>query len=294
LKNAITRLGEASCCALLFAAARAAAPGGELAASEDAALAQALLASLNIPCTITAALKIATPAAVFVGKRGTLAAPALPSRYEVTCSEGLGYIVTAAPGRNSLPSADLCIERSEPASPVVCVLADNAATTQRRAVAALLVKAGNAGCDLDRFRFAGRSAANTFIEASCHGADGYLLVASNPFNPAKKLETVPCRSIGESDQHSCQLSDRRAVVDAMTASAETMFSRESGRVDCKVHARRYMMTDAGGNSYFEFMCLDGTNYLMARLANGKFGGTAGCSAAIVSDLGGCRLPKPSN
>jgi hypothetical protein len=238
-------------------------------------------------------LKIATPSVDAIGKRGKLATPGPPKRYEVTCLEGLGYLVTAAPDRNSRPAADLCIERSEPPPAAACTLAGNLANAQHRAVAALLVKAGNDGCNLDRFRFAGRSVANTFIEVSCLGSDGYLLVASNPLNPAKRLEAVPCMSIGESDQHSCQLSDRRAVVDAMTAAAETMFSRESGRVDCKVHARRYMMTDARGNSYFEFMCRDGANYLMARLANGKFGGTDRCSAAIVGDLGGCRLPKPA-
>jgi hypothetical protein len=294
LRDIIIRLAVAAGCGLLLAAGAQAAADGDRAASPDLIKVRGLLTASGVPCTVGEVLKVAAPTAVArSAKRAKAAVPALPDRYEVSCQEGLGYIVTAAPDRDSRPSASFCFERNEQTPPAVCILPSNRGDAQRVAVAALLARARRTGCELDRYRFVGRSVANTFIEVSCRGADGYMISGSNPLDVAKKLEAVPCMGLADAASPSCRLSDRRTVVESMTAAAETMFVRESGRIHCKLHGRRYMMTDAAGNSYFEFMCQDGANYIMARLADGKFGGSDTCTAAVVADLGGCSLPKPA-
>jgi hypothetical protein len=202
--------------------------------------------------------------------------------------------VSAAPGQDGRPSTAFCFESDDQTAPAACSLPGNHADAQRAAIAALLTRAHATNCEVEHFRFAGRSVAKTFIEVSCRNADGYLLATSNPLDPAKHLEAVPCMAFADSAPLACRLSDRRTIVAAMTTAAESQFAHASGRAHCKVYARRYIMTDAGSNSYFEFMCQDGANYIMARLADGRFGGSDDCTAAIVTDLGGCRLPKPVN
>jgi hypothetical protein len=293
LLTAPARLALASFCMLLTIASQAAPDTGR-ATGADSVRVKGLLAAAGVPCTISATLKqsgaVTTTAA---GKRAKATTPAPPDRYEVSCQEGLGYLVAAAPGRDSRPAASFCFEPTTQAPPAICILPGNHADAQRVAIAALLARTGRSGCELDRYRFAGRSVAQTFFEVSCRNADGYVLATSNPLDRAKKLEAVPCMEVPTASEYACRLTDPEAAIAALTKAAEAMFSRESGRIQCKVHGRRYVMTDAQGNAWFEFMCHDGANYIMARLASGKFGGTDECSAAVVTDLGGCKLPKPA-
>jgi hypothetical protein len=295
LRNAIISPAQAAACAVLLAAVAPAAPDNTRTVGQDNAHVKGLLAAAGVPCNVSAVLKIDTaPApAPTAGKRARQTNPALPERYEVSCQQGLGYIVAAAADRDSKPTASYCFEHTELAPPAICILPGNHTDAQRSAVAALLARSGRSDCELDRYRFAGRSVAQTFFEVACRNADGYVLAGSNPFDPAKKLEAVPCMSLAAASDYACRLTDPGTAIDAMTTAAEAQFNRESGRTQCKVQGRRHMLTDAGGNGWYEFMCQDGANYIMARLANGKFGGTDACSAAVVAELGGCQLPKPA-
>lgn len=259
----------------------------------------------------------------------------LPDRYEVSCQEGLGYLLTAAPGRGAKPVAVTCLEALESATASVaqggpaaaggmapaeggmgagmggggmggggaaapavdtCQLPGNSADAQRAAVLALLAKDKDTQCDVDRIRGVGHNAKNTFIEISCKGenADGYMLAASYPVSPSQPVEGIPCLGMPETGAVTCRLTNRQALLGAMLAAAEDLFVKDSGREQCKVGDRRYIATDGVGNSFYEFMCANGTPYIMARMADGKFGGTAECSEKIATDLGGCKLLKPAN
>lgn len=248
----------------------------------------ALLQALAIPCTVSGAQKLAAPAAP-APARGKSRPPAAPDRYEASCQPGLGYLLTAARGAGERPEAQLCIE-----SGATCTLPGNHADAQRAAVAGLLERSRRSGCTIDRYRFAARSVVNTYIEIACHGGEALMLAASNPLDPAGRVEALPCLSLPAEGPLACVLANRESMIAALAASAEAQFTRESGRIACKVHGRRFILADRGGNTWFEMQCQDGAGYIMARLANGAFGGSDSCDSPRAADLGGCRLAQKPN
>jgi hypothetical protein len=283
------RPGLAGVCACLMFIA-AVAPGAERSARPAATDAASLLKALGIPCEVSGALRLAATATT--DGRGRQRPSAGSQRYEVSCEAGLGYLLTAAAGAGAKPTAEFCFEPSAVTPPDVCILPGNDHDAQRAVIGGLLRDAGVTNCSIDRYRFAGRSVIQIFFEVACSGADGFLLIAGNPLAGGRIPRALPCIALPETGQRSCQLTDRKATIDAMIAGAERQFVRDSGRVSCKLRARRYVLTDSGGNSYYEFLCQDGANYLMVQLANGSFGGTDVCSGTRANELGGCQLSPP--
>jgi len=281
-------------CACMHLAAAKTAPPPSRDARTPASDSAALLKTLGIPCTISGALKLPAPAPASPTRRGKARPPQPPERFEVSCREGLGYLLTSAAGPDDRPDAALCLESGAAGTPGACTLPGNHADAQRATLAALLRQTPRSGCAIDHYRFAGRSVVNTYIEVVCHDGEGLMLAASNPFDPTRKSEALPCLGLPESGAFACQLTTRQAAIAAMTAAAEAQFTRESGRIACKVQSRRYILSDSAGNSYYEFLCQGGANYVMARRADGSFGGSDECGSPRAADLGGCRLGQRVN
>jgi len=214
--------------------------------------------------------------------------------YEVACSEGLGYIISAGATASAKPSAYLCIEAmtgsaSAGAAPdasglTPCALPGNLEAAQLTAVQLYVTQAG-IGCDANHLRGVGQTDTDMVVELACAGGSGYILSIPYPLRPGQAVKSANCLSLTSSSRVTCQLTD----VTAQKATAEVQL-RQS-HPNCKPSASRYMVSSLHGDNYFEFLCEDGTGLVLQQKPSGAVGGTVACTAAIVDKLGGCQLHK---
>lgn len=261
---------------LAWLSAQAAAEITEKTRKQGMEGAPALVAAAELPCTIADANKVTA--------RG-----AQVDAYEVSCQQGLGYMVMAGQNKQK-PAFYLCIEALDaaPASGhamMQCELPGNLPEAQRPAIAALVGKT-TMSCDLDRWRGIGHTSNKTVIEVACKNGNDQLLMAPYPLTDGT-VQSVPCLSLAAGGSISCNLIDRATQLAAIDA----LFTSESGHA-CEISDRRYMVTTTTGDNYYEVLCKSGAGYVMQKKPDGKLGSTIECSAKLASDLGGCKLGKP--
>jgi hypothetical protein len=236
------------------------------------------------------------------GAQGEYAAPppkavkkvAAVDAYEVVCSEGLGYIISAGATASAKPSAYLCIEAVSGSAIAgtapdanglaPCALPGNLEAAQLTALQLYVTQAG-IGCDASHLRGVGQTDTDMVVELACAGGSGYILSIPYPLQPGQPVKSANCLSLTSTSRVTCQLTD----VTAQKVTAEVQL-RQS-HPTCQVSASRYMVSSLHGDNYFEFLCDDGTGLVLQQKPSGMVGGIVACSAAIVDKLGGCQLHK---
>lgn len=218
--------------------------------------------------------------------------PTAVDAYEVTCGEGLGYVVSAVGGKN--PFSYLCIEAvTEPAGGVAapqdtglppCELPGNLAAAQLSAVHTYVTQAGIV-CEPTHLRSLGQTDTDLVLELACVGGSGYILSIPYPPQPGQAVKSANCLSLAPGSRVTCQLTD----VTAQRGVAEVQMRQ--AKPACQISASRYMVSSLHGDNYFEFLCEDGTGFVLQQKATGDVGGTVSCTAPVVAKLGGCQLGK---
>jgi hypothetical protein len=275
-------LAAALLVAVLAPAAVISAPKEKPAVSEaqrkqGMAEAPPLVQAAGLPCQVSDAR--------FVGKVGEDKKKGTPAQsyYEVACaSGGMGYILQAAAG--GTPTAFTCIEANTPPeagkpASLPCMLPGN--SDPKAALAPMLAKAG-VQCVPEQARGIGQSKANTYVEVACQGGEGYVMIASAPFDVSKTPQAQNCLNFDEGAGNiKCALTDRTArlaVVDRFAAAANN---------GCTVKDRRFVGASTDGSNFFEASCQDGKGYIY-KVSKGQLAQTYECAKA-QGILGGCEL-----
>ncbi|WP_374469738.1 hypothetical protein [Phenylobacterium sp.] len=249
--------------------------GGEITEAQrkqGMAEAPAVVQTLGLACNVTDAR--------FVGKQEDKKAKTSSSYYEVACQQGMGFILQSSTA--GAPVAFTCIEANTPPegakeASLPCKLPAN--SDPKAALTPMLQKAGVA-CTPERVRGIGQGKTQTYLEVACQGGDGYVVLASAPFDPAKPVEAQNCLAYDDVQGNvKCVLTDkasRLAVVDKFAATTQ-----------CAVKDRRYVGMSKDGASFFEASCQDGKGY-MYKIVNGQVAQNWDCAKA-QGVLGGCEL-----
>lgn len=204
--------------------------------------------------------------------------------YEVACGAGaMGYIIQAPAGGTA--TAFTCIEANTPPAPgqqpsLPCVLPAN--SDPKSVLAPMLQKAG-VQCVPENARGVGQTKTNTYVEVACQGGQGYIVVASAPFDAAKPAQAQNCLMYDDSESNiKCTLADkasRLAIVDKFASAANN---------GCVVKDRRFVGMSKDNSSYYEASCQDGKGYIYKVAAAGSLAETYECAKA-TQILGGCTL-----
>jgi hypothetical protein len=220
--------------------------------------------------------------------------PVAVDAYEVTCSEGLGYVTSAVGGKN--PFSYLCIEAATDAASggvmqqttglPACELPGNLPAAQLTAVHSYVTQAGIV-CEPTHLRSLGQTDTDLVLELACVGGSGYILSIPYPLQAGQAVKSANCLSLAPGGRVTCQLTD----VTAQRAVAEVQMRQ--AKPACQISASRYMVSSLHGDNYFEFQCEDGTGFVLQQKPTGDVGGTVSCTAAVVAKLGGCQLGKTS-
>jgi len=226
------------------------------------------------------------------GASPTTRKPAAADAYEVTCTEGLGYVISAVGGKD--PFSYLCIEAVPDAvTPGVapaatglpsCELPGNLPAAQLSAVHTYVTQAGIV-CEPTHMRSLGQTETDLVLELACVGGSGYILSIPYPLQAGQPVRSANCLSLAPGGRVSCELTD----VTAQRAVSEVQMRQ--ARPACQISASRYMVSSLHGDNYFEFLCGDGTGFVLQQKATGEVAGTVSCAAAVVAKLGGCQLGK---
>lgn len=231
------------------------------------------------------------------------------TQYEVACSEGLGYVISAPKGKT--PEATLCLEMDSNSAPPgggasggpgrlsgqnsgmgsgppsgqssfnqsKCLLPGNA--NQIAGLVPFIAKARLA-CSITKARGVGHTASNAFFEVACDDNTGYLLATSLSPNANKEVQSSSCAELPANSNIRCTLSDPNA---ALLVADQLMAKSDQA---CKVTERRLFGNNDLGEKFFEVACEQGTGYVVQQTASGDFGQAITC-ADIGSMAGGCQL-----
>lgn len=233
--------------------------------------APAVVQALSLPCQVSEARKLGEDK-----KTKT-------HFYEVACGPGtMGFILQAPTGGQA--SAFSCIEANTPPAPgtpptAPCLLPGNA---NPAALMGPMIKAAGGDCVPEQVRGVGQTKTNTYVEVSCQGGSGYVVIASVPFDVAKPAQANNCLLYDEAGTNiKCTLAEpaaRLAVVDKYAAGANN---------GCVVKGRRFVGVAKDNSVYFEASCQDGKGYLY-KTVGGALATTYECAKATQL-LGGCTL-----
>lgn len=234
--------------------------------------APAVVQSLGLNCQVTDAR--------FVGKQEDKKAKTSTNFYEVACQQGMGFVLQAPAGGQA--SAFTCIEANTvpegaKEASLPCKLPAN--SDPKSVLTPMLQKAG-AACVPERTRGIGQGKTQTYIEVACQGGEGYIVLASAPFDPTKEAQAQNCLNFDDSEGNiKCTLTDkasRLAVVDKYAATTQ-----------CAVKDRRFVGASKDGANFFEASCQDGKGYIY-KIASGQVAQSWDCAKAS-GVLGGCTL-----
>jgi len=263
----------------VMSAPKAAAPAvSDAQRKQGMAEAPPLVTAASLPCQVSDAR--------FIGKSPEDKKGGKPAQsyYEVACGAGaMGYVLQSSAG--APPTAFSCIEANTPPeagkpAALPCVLPGNA---DPKAALAASLATQNIQCTPEAARGIGQSKTSTYLEVACQGGVGYVVVASTPYDGAKKMEAQNCLNFDAAAGNiKCTLGDpaaRMAVVDNYAKAANN---------NCVVKERRFVGTAADGASFFEASCQDGKGYIYKIGTNGQLAQTYECSKA-QGVLGGCQL-----
>lgn len=239
--------------------------------------APALVAAAGLPCQVSDARLIGKVPED--KKKGTPPT----SLYEVACGSAMGFLLQSS--GTAAPTAFSCLEANYPAdvatkAPNPCLLPAN---IDPKAVLAADLAKNNVQCVPEGARGIGQSKTATYLEIACQGGVGYVVVATAPYDGAKKMEAQNCLNFdGQSGNIKCALGDpaaRIAVVDKYAAA--------DGK-NCAVKDRRFVGASTDGSNFFEVSCNDGKGYIYKVGAKGALTTTYECAKA-QGILGGCTL-----
>jgi hypothetical protein len=232
-----------------------------------------LVAGANIPCTVTGTRFI---------DQGKLSDGATAKFYEVSCQEGLGYVLISRDKAPLIQSED-CLLADQPLpngqkAKLFCTLPANANPTG--ALGALATRAGR-NCAIDKARGIGTTPDMSVYELACQGGAGYIMMV--PRKSGSPASLNPCLGYDDANGNlKCELTtpaQRAAYIDQISAA--------SGK-NCTVKAKRYVGATADHSDYVEVACADGKGYMMKSDSGGKFKEAIDCVAAS-GIAGGCTL-----
>jgi hypothetical protein len=146
-----------------------------------------------------------------------------------------------------------------------------------------MIKAGGADCTPTQARGVGQTKSNTYVEVACQGGNGFILVASAPFDTKKPAQAQNCLLYDESESNiKCTLTDkasRMAVIDKYIAAANN---------GCAVKDKRFVGIAKDNSTFYEASCQDGKGYIYKVSTAGALAQTYECAKAS-GVLGGCQL-----
>jgi hypothetical protein len=232
-----------------------------------------LIQAGNVPCTVSGTRFI---------DQGQLADKANAKFYEVSCQEGLGYVIIA---RDKAPMVQFedCLLANAPAadgkpSKLRCTLPGNANPTS--AMNGFTSKGGRA-CDVDKARSMGMTPEQTVYEVSCKGGAGYILLV--PRKAGGVPSANPCIGYDEANANiKCELTtaeQRSAYLNSLVAA--------SGKA-CTVKGSHYVGSTSDHSDYIEIACADGKGFMMMADNAGKYKQAVDCANAS-GIAGGCTL-----
>lgn len=253
---------------------KGAAPAGIPESAKKAGMAEApaVVQTLALPCQISEARLIGSDK-----KTAT-------SFYEVACGAGnMGYVLQAP--KAGTPNAFSCVEANYPpnqaAPSAPCLLPGNA--KPEALLTAMLAKSG-INCVPEKARSIGQTKTETFVEVACQGGQGYITIASAPFETSKPIKAQTCLlyDANASSNVKCEMGDpaaRLAIVDTYVKAANN---------NCVVKGRRFVGMAKDNSSFYEASCEDGKGYIYKVDQAGALAQTYECAKA-GQILGGCEL-----
>jgi len=234
--------------------------------------APALVAASKAPCTVTDAY--------FIGG-GVGADKVHANYYEVSCKEGLGYIMVAK-DKVPAPEAVDCVKLSTKTAdgkpnPLACRLAGN--RHPALGLQPVVTQAGH-GCTVSNGRYVGSTTDVDIYEVACSEGGGYILETSR--NGSVGPKTTNCVIYASGGGLKCSLeseADQMVYVDKLVAA--------SGK-PCAIKARRYVGSTPDGADFYEVACNDNSGFMVKSKPNGSFAEVDDClKAAGIGD--GCKL-----
>ncbi|MDB5431999.1 MAG: hypothetical protein JWP35_3115 [Caulobacter sp.] len=238
--------------------------------------APAALQAAGLKCTMTDAR--------FVGQNKDAKTKVSTNFYEVSCQEGLGYVLSAVTAPEK-PYVENCLKLSGPQpdgkpSPITCILPENA--DPKAGLAPFVAKSGRA-CTVEKARGIGSSPTNSFFEIACQDGAGYILETTSPPDVSQAVLATPCLNFPAGGNLTCTLTDSTKAL----AAADALMG-QAGK-GCTVTNRRYILTAKTGEDYFEVACSDGKGWVVERTGAGALGRVIDCAAADTMFEGGCTL-----
>ncbi|WP_041373069.1 hypothetical protein [Phenylobacterium zucineum] len=204
--------------------------------------------------------------------------------YEVACGAGaMGYVLQAP--AEGAPTVFSCIEANTPPEPgkpaaAPCLLPEN---SDPKAVLGPMMQKAGVQCLPQEARGIGQTKTNTYVEVACQSGEGYILMASAPFDAAKPAQPQNCLLYDDAETNiKCILTDkasRLAVVDKYAAAANN---------GCAVKDRRFVGASKDNSTFYEASCQDGKGYIYKIGVDGQLAETYDCAKASQI-LGGCQL-----
>lgn len=227
-----------------------------------------VVAASGVSCTVSgAAYRGDVPGKDAEGK------PTKDKAYEVSCNEGLGYlIINTAPK----PKAVDCVSLSA-AQP--CQLPGNA---NPKAGMAPLVKQAGVDCDIADALGRGATASGAvYIEVSCKNRLG-TVIKVEPGQPPVSSECA--QLVGGNLE--CKLTTVEQIRTAERAVIQGLVTA-SGKT-CAIKDTRTVGRLTSGDSAFEVACNDGAGYMLLQKADASLDRALPCANA-ESIAGGCKL-----
>lgn len=206
------------------------------------------------------------------------------SYFEVACAPGtMGYVLQK-PAEGAVVAYS-CIEANTPPAPgqppsAPCLLPGN---SDPKSVLQPLMKAAGVECLPEQARGIGQTKTNTYMEVACQGGQGFIVLASVPFDTSKPVQAQNCLMYDDAETNiKCTMTDkatRIAVVDKYVTQANN---------GCAVKDRRFVGVSKDSSTFYEVSCQDGKGYIFKVAGTGALTETYECAKA-TQILGGCEL-----
>lgn len=229
----------------------------------------------DVPALIPAAGIVCTPDQMVWKGKGTDPKTKIESNaYEVSCKEGLGYVLVTS-SADPKPKAFDCLAAAS--SPQVCALPGNA--DPKRGVGMRAAAAGRP-CDVTQASYVGTSptTGQTFYELACSAGGGFQLAVNGA-----QTETVDCITLIGSGRE-CKLTTPAQAMAAINPAIQ-----RANRPSCATKDTRFIGNSTDGqDTYFEIACQSGPGYILDVDSKLAFKQAVDCSRAAGIG-GGCKL-----
>ncbi len=201
--------------------------------------------------------------------------------YEVSCDEGLGYLILNVAGAPK-PTAYDCLAAA--GGGTTCVLPANA---DPKAGLTQLATAAGRTCPVSAARYVGTSTSTgeTFYEVACGAAPGFRLGV--PSSPGAKPDATDCLALAGTS-NACTLTTKQQSLASLTPLVQA-----SGRT-CQVSDGRLIgASEANKSTYYEVACSGAAGFVLATdTSTGKYKEAIDCARA-QGLAGGCTLTSAS-